>query len=224
MPPTGSIFTDWQQVERESRLLIDEDFSWSEPPARSRRRIVDEPIRARRRGARVEPEPLAAAEPLSAREPWDPPTQAHSHFDEMMAAWNAAYGDGAAVIPPGDDDAAASAADDGYDNVAYVEHDLAGYDDVAYVERDLAGYADAIVREDHSGRFDLSDPGLPAGGPAGRRTVVITGRGDDRYMPAPRRRPSSSLRFHERTGFSPDRAGLWAVLLGIALLIGCVVH
>ncbi len=57
-----------------------------------------------------------------------------------------------------------------------------------------------------------------------RRTVVITGRGDERYMPAPRRRPSAELRFHERSSFSPDRAGLWAVLLGIALVIGCVAH
>jgi hypothetical protein len=32
------------------------------------------------------------------------------------------------------------------------------------------------------------------------------------------------LRFHERSGFNPDRAALWAVLLGVALLIGCIAH
>jgi hypothetical protein len=58
----------------------------------------------------------------------------------------------------------------------------------------------------------------------GRRTVVITGRGAERYAPASRRRQASELRFHERSGFSPDRTAMWAVLLGLALLLGCVVH
>jgi hypothetical protein len=203
MPPTGSTFTDWQQVEKERRLLMNEDFSWSEPPKRSRRRVTDEPIRARRMTQlAIEPrysaEPDYSAEsyydydapprPGAAQESWDQPTEVHSHFDEMMAEWNAAYGE----------------APDGFD------HD------------DLARYTQAQVREDHSAAFDLADPGTA--GQSGRRTVVITGRGDDRYMPAPRRRPSSDLRFHERSGFSPDRAGLWAVLLGVALLLGAIVH
>ena len=72
--------------------------------------------------------------------------------------------------------------------------------------------------------FDLSDPGAELAAQGARRTVVITGRGDERYVPALRRRPSADLRFHERSSFSPDRAGLWAVLLGIALVIGCVAH
>lgn len=220
MPPTGSIFTDWQQVEQEGRLLMDEDFSWSEPPRRRRRPITDEPVRARRRtsvleyesepdfayesiasyepsaaydpsagyesSAAYEPtdayEPSAGYEPVVAGHPvtehegargWDQPTEAHSHFDEMMEEWNVAHGDRAP-------------------------------------ER----------------AFDLSDPGTTGSASAdgSRRTVVITGRGDERYVPAPRRRASSELRFHERSTFSPDRAGLWAVLLGIALLIGCLAH
>lgn len=230
MPPTGSTFTDWQQVEQESRLLINEDFSWSEPPQRSRRRSSQEPIRSSRRSARAddfdreygyasEPvmihaeasqsyargrvergtaerydqavmEPYEAAalerpelaameryEPAAAfdvsapaRSEWDQPTQSHSHFDEMMEQWNAAYGDPSPSA------------------------------------------------------FDLSDPGTQPVSQSGRRTVVITGRGDDRYMPAPYRRRSSELRFHERSTFSPDRAGLWAVLLGLALLIGSIAH
>ena len=207
MPPTGSTFTDWQQVEKESRLLINEDFSWSEPPQRSRRRITEEePIRSSRRHARehayeyerdhgyeyasgamvvraatvdryedVHDESFELPEPIPAQSPrdraaWDQPTQVHSHFDEMMEQWNAAYGDPAPAA------------------------------------------------------FDLSDPGVQAAAASGRRTVVITGRGDDRYMPAPTRRRSSELRFHERSTFSPDRAGLWAVLLGLALVIGSIAH
>ena len=103
-------------------------------------------------------------------EGWDQPTAEHSHFDELMEQWNAAYGDSG------------------------------------------------------EGAFDLSDPGSQALASGARRTVVITGRGDERYVPAPRRRPSSDLRFHERSTFSPDRAGLWAVLLGIALVIGAIAH
>jgi hypothetical protein len=186
MPPTGSIFTDWQQVEKESRLLMNEDFSWSDPPERRRRHITDEPIRARRRSAVVEYEPEPVSDPeLSTYESfdepafdveaeevhgWDQPTATHSHFDEMMEQWNAAYGDSA--------------------------------------ER----------------AFDLFDPGAQAADAGARRTVVITGRGDERYVPAPRRRPAAELRFHERSGFSPDRAALWAVLLGIALAIIASAH
>jgi hypothetical protein len=201
MPPTGSTFTDWQQVEKESRLLMDEDFSWSEPPQRRRRRITEEPIRARRRtavreyahepsegedqlvsgletsGSDAFDEPAFGVE-VEEVEAWDQPTAAHSHFDEMMEQWNAVYGDSA-------DDA----------------------------------HGDAVARA-----FDLSDPGAELAAHGARRTVVITGRGDERYMPAPRRRPSADLRFHERSSFSPDRAGLWAVLLGIALVIGALAH
>lgn len=57
--------------------------------------------------------------------------------------------------------------------------------------------------------------------PAHRRTVLITGRGDDRYVPA-RARPERSLQRHERHGHRPDRVAMWAVLLGIALLLGAV--
>ena len=146
---------------------MDEDFSWSEPPARPRRRITADARRVSRvnsrsssradgrrsggedpsdhhRAALIDPEPVAG--PRSAL---DQATQVHSHFDEMMAEWNQ--------------------------------------------ER--------------------------------ARTVVITGRGDDRYMPPSRRRSrSSDLRFHERAGFTPDRTAMWAVLLGLVLLIACIAH
>ncbi len=161
MPPTGSTFTDWQQVDNQRPLLIDEDFSWSEPPARARRPITGG-SRSSRHLHMVEPEPAAQSD-----QSWDQPTQSYSHFDEMMEEWSRTYGDGA-VLELSD-------------------------------ERDIA---------------DSSTP----------RTVVITGHGDDRYVPASRRRRSSELRFHERAGFNPDRTAMWAVMLGVVLLIVCIAH
>ena len=196
MPPTGSNFMDWQQEDRESLLFVDDDFSWSEPPQRRRRRMTEgvsarrafteEPIRARRRSAVLdyEPEPERDFEPdrqvqpapVAADAHWDRPTEVHSHFDAMMAEWNANYG--------------------------------------ALPERETAAER----------AFDLSDPGAQTPAQGARRTVQITGHGDERYLPAPRQRRSSELRFHERSGFSPDRLGLWAVLLSIALVIGAIAH
>lgn len=196
MPPTGSNFIDWQQQEKESLLFVDSDFNWSEPPPTRRRitngaartRAAEEPIRVARRVAVLDYEPedalgsydAYADEPLVTRpveQAWEQPTEAHSHFDEMMAEWNANYG----------------------------------------VSRELED-----VPAERS--FDLSDPGVGAPGSSQRRTVMITGHGDERYLPAPRARRSSELRFHERDGFSPDRFGLWAVLLAIALVLVAVVH
>jgi len=57
----------------------------------------------------------------------------------------------------------------------------------------------------------------PRGGVPGRRTITIQGRGAERYTPRPRRhRPRAP---HERAGFRPDRAALWAVLLGVLLIL-----
>jgi hypothetical protein len=62
----------------------------------------------------------------------------------------------------------------------------------------------------------------PAGGVAGRRTVTIRGQVADRYVPArqtSRRRPE---RRYERSGFRPDRAALWAFVLGVMLILAAV--
>lgn len=63
-------------------------------------------------------------------------------------------------------------------------------------------------------------PADPADPPA-RRTVTITGRGAERNLPwdpdAPRRR--SPRRAHERAGFQPDRFAMWALLMGLLLLL-----
>jgi hypothetical protein len=210
MPEQGPTFTDWAQLEADDRrrpLLIDEDFSWSEPPARRRRPSV----------ATVEREARAAARKQ------DEYDDRSSHSDD--------YGDRSAY-----------AARDGYDDrdpyAQYeepaagrgrqqpahredswgpepinVEHEL----DVAWGGR-LSAPAGAETYEVDPYDFEPS-MGLDA---SGRRTVVITGRGASSY---PVRRPrSSELAFHERDGFSPDRTAMWAVLLGIALLIGCIAH
>jgi hypothetical protein len=72
-----------------------------------------------------------------------------------------------------------------------------------------------------------AQPGRPApprsaaGGVPGRRTVTIRGHGAERDLlwasQQSRRRPSR--RPHERTTFKPDRAAMWAVLLGLLLVL-----
>ena len=78
--------------------------------------------------------------------------------------------------------------------------------------------AEPVAR--HASVVTLRDPfAEPAAPPrvAGRRTVVITGRGAEGYHA--RRSHRQALRPHERAGFQPDRVAMWAVLLGIALLL-----
>ena len=58
-------------------------------------------------------------------------------------------------------------------------------------------------------------------GVPGRRTVKITGYGSQRNLiyasREPRRRPAE--RPYERAGFKPDRVAMWAVLLGVLLVL-----
>ena len=56
-------------------------------------------------------------------------------------------------------------------------------------------------------------PASPSAPP--RRTVTIRGRGAERNLPVAR----PTLRRHERPGFRPDRAALWAVMLGLLLIL-----
>jgi hypothetical protein len=51
----------------------------------------------------------------------------------------------------------------------------------------------------------------------GRRTIVIQGRGAERNLPVSPRRPNVPR--HERPGFKPDRAAMWAVFLGLLLIL-----
>ena len=65
-------------------------------------------------------------------------------------------------------------------------------------------------------------PSASSGGVAGRRTVTIRGQVADRYVSphsSSRRRPE---RRYERSGFRPDRAALWAFVLGVMLILAAV--
>ena len=67
-------------------------------------------------------------------------------------------------------------------------------------------------------------PARPGTGVPGRRTVTIRGHGAEPY---PQRRADGSRRprperRHERAGFRPDRAALWAFLLGVMLILVAV--
>ena len=48
--------------------------------------------------------------------------------------------------------------------------------------------------------------------------MTIKGRGAERYTPVDRKRPDNR-RPYERDGFKPDRAAMWAVLLGVVLIL-----
>ena len=57
-----------------------------------------------------------------------------------------------------------------------------------------------------------------------RRTVQIRGRGSERYAPSPRSASARrrTERRHERASFKADRAAMWAVLLGVMLMLAAV--
>ena len=195
MPTSGTAFTDWEQVEADRRrpLLVDEDFSWSEPPTRRRRASTSEVRPERRR--RVEPE----------YEPEPEPTHgAESAYPERF---------GNATEPAS------------HTEPAYPSQVAQGAERL-----DLEREIDTAW----GGRLSASDgdtyevvPYSFAGGTAtessGRRTVVITGRGAETYSVS-RRRAEAGLAFHQRSSFNPDRMAMWAVLLGIALLLGSIAH
>jgi hypothetical protein len=86
--------------------------------------------------------------------------------------------------------------------------------EAAIPERPAQGEA---ARPDGSGVEARPDgTGVP-----GRRTVKITGYGSQRNLiytsREPRRRPAE--RPYERAGFKPDRVAMWAVLLGVLLVL-----
>ncbi len=85
---------------------------------------------------------------------------------------------------------------------------------------DRRGADHAAVAEEFAARFGLEHELSPVA-ITGRRTVTITGRGAERYV-SPRRergarRPPQSR--HERVGFRADRAAMWAVVLGLLLIV-----
>jgi hypothetical protein len=76
---------------------------------------------------------------------------------------------------------------------------------------------------EHPAQGVAARPAPPAHGTGvpGRRTVKITGYGSQRNLiyasREPRRRPPE--RPYERAGFKPDRVAMWAVLLGVLLVL-----
>lgn len=89
---------------------------------------------------------------------------------------------------------------------------------IATAERPGAAVDRAGAAVDRPGARDddlLASYERPAAS-AERRTVTITGRGADPYRGARRRPPRSA---HERVGFRPDRMAMWAVLLGVLLIL-----
>jgi hypothetical protein len=79
-------------------------------------------------------------------------------------------------------------------------------------------------REEQAGSDAASRNAPASAGVPGRRTVTIRGQGAERYSGRRldgSRRPRPQRR-HERAGFRPDRAALWAFLLGVLLILVAV--
>ena len=209
MPTSGTTFTDWEQVEADRRrpLLVDEDFSWSEPPARRRRSNASEVSPARARRVVPESESRYAAEPDHTSAPDYVSAPGHVSAPDYVSA-------------PGHVSAPASREDPS--DATEAAHGLDPID----VERELdigwGGRLSASAADTYEVVPD-SFPGDTSAKPSGRRTVVITGRGAEQYSTS-RRHAEAGLAFHERSGFNPDRMAMWAVLLGIALMLGCIAH
>ena len=105
-------------------------------------------------------------------------------------------------------------------------------DSEAFREFRAASIADAEANANASA--DADEPAVPAPEPQperqvtwapreanGRRTVYITGRGVEQNLPVAPNLPVArpTLRRHERAGFRPDRVAMWAVLLGLLLIL-----
>jgi hypothetical protein len=96
---------------------------------------------------------------------------------------------------------------------------------VAADEREPRPRATATRRPTTPARATPAPPPVaaraPVADPPERRTVVIRGRGAERDLTwtahQNRRRPTRPR--HQRPGFKPDRAALWAVLLGLLLVL-----
>ena len=202
MPEQGPTFTDWAQLDADDHrrpMLIDEDFSWSEPPSRRRRSSVA----TVEREARVEPRYR------------DHYNEDARHVEEERYLQDDRYArqDGQSYVEP-----------DPQEPYPYEEHEHAASLNVEH-ELDTAWggrlSAPAGAQTYEVDPYDFEPPAGFIDG--GRRTVVISGRGTSGYALAPRRR-GSELSFHERASFNPDRTGMWALLLCIAVLIGCIAH
>lgn len=87
----------------------------------------------------------------------------------------------------------------------------------AIAPRSPAGAPSRVAAIDS--RSPAAAPSRALGGVPGRRTVTIRGRGAER---TPVRYGRPPTRRHERDGFRPDRVAMWAVLLGVLLVLVAV--
>jgi hypothetical protein len=175
--------------ERPGRASRTERADRAERPLRSER--ADRTARAERTLREApEPRPTRAERPASRTRTEHRDAEAAARYDELLDRYDAPesrYGGPGAYDAP----------DGPYEEL------LDRYD------ASEARYDDLV------GEPIAAEPVAETSG--GRRTVVITGRGSERYRPPVSRRPAPSV--HDRVGFNPDRMALWAVLLGIVLLL-----
>ena len=193
-------------------------FTWSEPRSRrsashsgsrdeapSGRRPADEPASTRRRVSRTESDEAAASEASAASAAPVPPAAPvpASHGSEALtgefaaavASFESRHARREAAAPGPSASAAAPA---------------------------TPAPATAGTPRPAQAPHQAESSAVRADAQAERRTVVIRGRGQGNYQRPSRRGYESRLKPHERTGFKPDRVALWAVLLGLALLLGAV--
>lgn len=91
----------------------------------------------------------------------------------------------------------------------------AAWDTPAPSESTIPAARESTIPAERESIAHASEGGIP-----GRRTVTIRGYGAERNLPWPessRRRPQRLP--HERAGFKPDRVALWAVMLGVLLVL-----
>ena len=96
------------------------------------------------------------------------------------------------------------------------------YDD----ERDRADILRPVASAEvpYDPRYEADSPWGQNWATGERRTVQIRGRGSERHAPSPRSTSARrrNERRHERAGFKADRAAMWAVLLGVMLMLAAV--
>ncbi len=119
-----------------------------------------------------------------------------------------------------EDDQPRSLSDGGLPNRARDREQRRAYRTVARDQRTERTRDEQPVRAD--GAYLMEPP--PERGQPGRHTVTITGRGTEAYMSRRGTRTSTAqrhqaIRRHEREGFRPDRVAMWAVMLGVMLML-----
>jgi hypothetical protein len=192
--------------QKQSRLLVDDDFSWSDVPRRRGRVGVTDVKTDRYEDRDFDRYDDRYLEQVTARPATRSPRRAiEGRYDDRYLSGRAERYDDQ---------------DGDHDPYEFREPEpdprLAGryesdFNEDRFAARDMRG-EDELHLDEQSGALELAAPG--------RRTIVITGHGAERNLPTRRPRRESSLRLHERSGFRPDRIALWAFLLGLALVLG----